>query len=51
MPSEQWNILGSGEQRTKWKREIVGSLMVQKEMHDLPVLDLELRDTSHFHSL
>ena len=47
MPAEQWNILGSGEPRSKWKREIVGSPMVQKDGRDLPLLDLEV---NRFHT-
>ena len=47
MPAEEWNILGSREPRSKWKRERVGSLMAQKEGHDLPLLDLEF---NHFHT-
>lgn len=39
------DILEIGEQRFKWKREMVGSLIVQREVHDL-LFDPELRDTT-----
>lgn len=34
------NVLGNGEQRPKWKKEMVSSLIVQREVHDLLSLTL-----------